>query len=112
MENGQDLVGCSVCVEFAAGNPLCGRQSLGRLQICDRIIHILDTLQEHIKTPTGDHQRALAFLRAASSSSNKSSTAPVEQTEPRSTVEENLLLLAYQPARMGLSCVQYCNMAR
>ena len=61
VRGGKGYVGCSVCKAWnMSGNPLKGRQSLGRYMLREDNPnnHAKDTVDRHVQNPAGDHQRA------------------------------------------------------
>ena len=128
-ESGKDLLGCRICIAYAAaGHKLRGRQSLGRFELAvhNKNIHQKDTVDEHTRRASGDHQLALEWMKKSKSvkeveetdvpSGSKCGDRAVSLTGGEeadfavSAENENLVFLAYESLRCGISGHQFAKL--
>ena len=113
IRNGKPYLGCSICKAWSdKGNPLRGRQSLGRFMLREDNAnnHMKDTIDSHVAKASGDHARALDDLKDGchTQAVGTQRCDSIKITE----LQENACYSAYTCLKRGLTSDDYKVLAQ
>eukprot|EP00973_Karenia_brevis_P068838 9570145-Karenia_brevis.AAC.1 len=115
VREGKGYVGCIVCRNyFDSGHSFKGRQCLGRWQLRadSPNNHAKDTVEAHVRKPSGDHQKAMTELLKEHAPDSAERDEAVPKAARTTTHQANVVYFAYTCLRRNLSGGDYRALIR